>query len=210
MNLEKRREEMRNFFNEKIDTYDTVHIRDFMETKKCMINNLTGEIKKVLDLGAGTGLELIPFFKKYPDARVTAIDTSEKMLEELSKRDFADKVETICGDFLDIDYENEYDAVISTSALHHLDEESKGTLYKKIYKSLKTNGLFANADRIAKSQEDQDYIINEYINNPTLYKHMDTPITKDNEIKLLMAAGFEDITVLDAKREDYALIIAKK
>ena len=39
---------------------------------------------------------------------------------------------------------------------------------------------------------------------------MDTPLTKENEIKLLKAAGFNDINVLDSKREDYALIIAKK
>ena len=210
MNLDKRREEMRNFFNEKIDTYDDIHVTKYMDVKNNMIEKLNGEIKKALDLGAGTGLELIPFFKKYPNARVTAIDTSEKMLEELSKRDFADKVETICGDFLDIDYENEYDAVISTSALHHFDEDSKADLYKKIYNSLKPNGIFANSDKIVSSQEEQDYILDEYINNPTLYKHMDTPLTKENEIKLLKAAGFNDINVLDAKRDNYVLIIAKK
>ena len=40
--------------------------------------------------------------------------------------------------------------------------------------------------------------------------NMDIPRTTIKGLKLLKAAGFNDINVLDAKREDYALIIAKK
>lgn len=210
MNLEKRKEEMRNFFNEKIDTYDDIHINNYMDIKTQMIDNLNGDIKKVLDLGAGTGLELIPLFKKYPNAFVTAIDASEKMLEELSKREFSDKVEMICGDFLQIEYNNIYDAVISTSALHHFDENDKGDLYKKVYKALINGGVFINSDKYVKTQKEQDYILNEYLTDPTKYKHMDTPLTKENEIKILKNAGFKDIQVLDTRRDDYILIIAKK
>lgn len=210
MNLDKRRKEMRNFFNEKIDTYDDVHINNYMDIKENMIENLNGDIKVALDLGAGTGLELIPFFKKYPNSFVTAVDTSEKMLEELSKRPFAKRVERICGDFLEIDYHEEFDAVISTSALHHFDEETKGDLYKKIYNALNNNGVFVNSDKYVKTLEEQNDTLNEYINNPTLYKHMDTPLTKENEVKLLKKAGFKEINVLNTRRDDYILIIAKK
>lgn len=210
MNLDKRREEMRNFFNEKIDTYDDVHINNYMDIKENMIENLNGDIKVALDLGAGTGLELIPFFKKYPNSLVTVIDASEKMLEELVKRPFANKVERICGDFLKMDYDGKFDAVISTSALHHFDEETKGDLYKKIYNALNNNGVFVNSDKYVKTLEEQDNILNEYMNDPTLYKHMDTPLTKENEVKLLKKAGFKEINVLNTRRDDYILIIAKK
>ncbi len=99
MNLYGRNQKQRNFFNEKIDTYDQVH-EDFMETKKMLAESLDKDTKKILDLGAGTGLELIHLFEMYPDASVTGVDISENMLNELSKREFANHVKTICGDFL--------------------------------------------------------------------------------------------------------------
>ena len=61
MNLYERNKRVMDFFDEKIDTYDDVH-REFMQSKKSLIDALNGDVKKVLDLGAGTGLELIYLF----------------------------------------------------------------------------------------------------------------------------------------------------
>lgn len=113
MNLYDRNQKQRSFFNEKIDTYDEVHLT-YMETKKMLAESLDTNTKKVLDLGAGTGLELIHLFELFPNADVTVIDITENMLEELNKRSFANHVKTICGDFFEVDFGNEYDAVIST------------------------------------------------------------------------------------------------
>ena len=82
MNLYERNQKVRNFFNEKIDTYDDVH-SEYMKTKNSLGDNLDKETKKVLDLGAGTGLELIPLFERFKDIDVTAIDITKPMLEEL-------------------------------------------------------------------------------------------------------------------------------
>ena len=41
-----------------------------MDTKKALVDSLSGDIHKVLDLGAGTGLELIHLFEKYPEYRL--------------------------------------------------------------------------------------------------------------------------------------------
>lgn len=136
MNLYERNQQQRTFFNEKIDSYDNVH-SIYMKTKKTLGDNLDKNTKKILDLGAGTGLELIHVFELFPAAEVTVIDISEKMLEELRKRSFADRVITICGDFFEIEFGNNYDAVISTSALHHFKKDEKIKLYKKIYNCLK-------------------------------------------------------------------------
>ena len=138
MNLYERNQKQRTFFNEKIDSYDDVH-STYMETKKTLGDSLDKETKKILDLGAGTGLELIHVFELFPSAEVTVIDITENMLEELKKRSFADHV-----------------AVISTSALHHFKIEEKIKLYKKIYDCLKENGQFINCDKIALTQEIED------------------------------------------------------
>ena len=64
MNLYERNQKQRTFFNEKIDTYDDVHAT-YMDTKKTLGNSLDKDTKKILDLGAGTGLELIHIFELF-------------------------------------------------------------------------------------------------------------------------------------------------
>ena len=184
MNLYERNQKQRNFFNEKIDTYDDVH-SEFMETKKTLADNLDKDAFKILDLGAGTGLK------------------------ELKKRSFADHVDIICGDFFEVDFGNNYDAVISTSALHHFKKDEKLKLYKKVLDCLKVNGQFINCDKIA---------INEDIENEQLYaldhdlkaKHIDTPLTVDHELEVLNNVGFSEITSSEVDRDDYKLIKARK
>ena len=68
MDLKTRAEEMRSFFDRKIDTYDEVHAA-FAETKRMLTDCLPDGTETVLDLGAGTGLELIPLFERFPDLK---------------------------------------------------------------------------------------------------------------------------------------------
>lgn len=209
MNLYDRNQKQRNFFNEKIGSYDQVH-KTFMETKKALADNLDKNTKRILDLGAGTGLELIHLFEMFPDASVTVVDISENMLHELAKRDFAKHVTTICGDFFEVDFGNDYDAVISTSALHHFKPEEKLTLYKKVFDCLKESGLFVNCDKMSADQEAQNHSFYELEHNIENYKHIDTPLTVENEMKILEKVGFVDITSSKTDRSDYNLIKARK
>ena len=73
MDVYNRNQKQRTFFNEKIDTYDDVH-STYLLTKKELTDSLDSNAKKILDLGAGTGLELMYLFGKYPNMEVTAID----------------------------------------------------------------------------------------------------------------------------------------
>ncbi len=209
MNLYERNQKQRAFFNEKIDSYDEEH-STFMKTKKTLADSLDKGTNKILDLGAGTGLELIHLFKLFPDAKVTVIDITENMLLELKKRNFIDNVTIICGDFFEVEFEKDYDAVISTSALHHFKQEEKLKLYQKIFECLKENGQFINCDKIAETQEIQDKQLYELEHNIENYKHIDTPLTVENEVEILTMAGFKEIVVNNVDRENYRLIKARK
>ena len=209
MNLYERNQKQRSFFNMKINEYDASH-QKFMKTKKEIGDNLDKGTKKILDLGAGTGLELIHLFELFPDAEVTVVDISEKMLEELRKRNFSDHVITICGDFFDVKFGDNYDAVISTSALHHFKYEEKNRLYKKIYDCLKENGQFINCDRIALTKEFEEHQLYELEHNIENYKHIDTPLTVEHEIEILKKAGFKEINSSNVDKEDYSLIKGRK
>ena len=209
MNLYERNQKQRTFFNEKIDSYDDVH-STYMETKKALADSLDKDVKRVLDLGGGTGLELIHLFELFPSAEVTVIDITENMLEKLKKRSFADHVTTICGDFFEIEFGENFDAVISTSALHHFKKEEKLKLYKKIYDCLKENGQFINCDKIALSQEIEDGQLYELEHNIENHKHVDTPLTIEHEIEIFKRVGFKEITSSNVDKEDYSLIKARK
>lgn len=209
MDLNERNQNMRNFFNNKIDTYDDVH-EQFLPTKNVLADTLRESDLEILDLGAGTGLELIHLFEIKPNARVTAIDISEKMLEKLKERPFKNRVRIIKGDFFDVDFGKNYDAVISTSALHHFNREDKLKLYLKIYNSLKENGIFINSDKIANSQEEELKLLDEYYEYKDVRPHCDTPLSIETEEEILRKANFIKTDVKPVEKENYRLIIARK
>lgn len=209
MNLRERNEKVRDFFNEKIDSYDDIHAQ-YMDTKAELGDNLDKDAKNILDLGGGTGLELIHLFELFPDVHVTVIDITENMVEKLKTRDFADRVTAICGDFFEVDFGKDYDAVISTSALHHFKKDEKVILYKKIYDCLKENGQFLNSDFIAEDESFEKEQLYEIDNEFDKYKHIDIPMTIEHELEVLEAVGFKDIKVTPAPKHSYALTNARK
>ena len=210
MNLNERNESMKNFFDIKAnESYDRVHSA-FMDTKRLLSEHLPDGTKKVLDLGAGTGLELFPLFEKFPDAHVFAADISEKMLDVLSSRDFAKNVTKIVGDFFTVDLGGDYDAVISTSALHHFLKEDKKRLYKKVFDSLKNGGIFVNCDKCANRVEDEPLWLEDYYENKDKRAHIDTPLCALTEKEILEEIGFCDIVIIETDTEYYRLIKAKK
>ena len=209
MNLKERNETVRKFFNEKIDSYDDVHAA-YMDTKASLGDNLDKNARNILDLGGGTGLELIHLFELYPDAHVTVIDITENMVKKLKTRNFADKVTAICADFFEVNFGKDYDAVISTSALHHFKKEEKVILYKKIYDCLKEGGKFLNCDFIAENEEMEKEQLYEIDNEYDKYKHIDIPMTIEHELEVLKMVGFKDIEVKPVPKHSYALTNARK
>lgn len=189
MDLKKRNEDMRVFFNEKAEGYDDVHMK-MIKNKDRITELMPEDTCRVLDLGAGTGLELISLYERFPEARVTAMDISENQLKMLEKRPFADKLQLVCGDFFETDFGGGYDAVISSAALHHFDEPEKRELYKKIFDCLKSGGVFINSDRVLDTYEQQLDNFELFRTDPTHWRHFDTPLALCREETLLTETGF--------------------
>ena len=212
MNLYEKNQEMRNFFNEKSENYDERHIElGLMDYKTKITEVLNDNTSYILDLGVGTGLELIPFFERFPNAKVMAIDITENMLDILKTREFSNNIEMICEDFFKVDFGQEkFDAVISSAALHHFSKEEKEILYKKIYDSLKDGGQFINSDKFAKDEEEEKRFMQEYVQNTDSEKHIDTPLCLDNEKYLLEKVGFQNIEFQEINSEKYKLMVCRK
>lgn len=209
MNLKERNQTLKEFFDRKTIGYDDVHIK-FMESKRALTAVLPDKTEKVLDLGAGTGLELIPLVERFPNVRITAADISEDMLNTLRERPFAEQVTYIIGDFFDTDFGCDYDAMISTSALHHFSPEDKVRLYRKVYDALRAGGLFVNSDKTAPDPAAQEAGFRELAEDPHRWSHMDTPLTIGAECTVLEQAGFRVREVRPMPNEGYFLYVAEK
>ena len=64
---------------------------------------------------------------------------------EVAKEKLAgyENIEFVLGDFTIVDIIDDYDAIISSLALHHIrDENDKRQMYQYIYDSLKQDGVF--------------------------------------------------------------------
>ena len=212
MDLYEKNQEMKQFFNEKSENYELRHKElGLMDNKLKITEYLNDDLKHILDLGVGSGLELIPLFKRFPNVNITAIDIAENMLDILKERDFAEKIEIICGDFFEIDFGKEkYDAVISSAALHHFTKEEKRILYKKIFDSLKENSQFINSDKFAKSNIEEIEFQKKYETNTDPEKHIDTPLSVEHERSLLEEVGFKNITFIEINSEKYKLLVCDK
>lgn len=116
----------------------------------------------VIDLGCGTGTISKQTKEEYPHASITCLDLAENMIamSKLKLARFSD-VRYQIGDFSNYEFDDTYDVVFSSLALHHLvTDEDKIRFYKKIYESLRPNGVFFNADIILGSN---DYLQKVYL-----------------------------------------------
>lgn len=141
-------------FNEVSEEYDSQRrniipcFEDFYRTLVA-IANVDNNIPKILDIGAGTGLCSYFLLKKYPDAKLTLIDLSDKMLD-IAKKRFANNpsVQYIAQDYTQYEYSDQYDIIISALSIHHLAGDQKKQLYEIFFQQLKPGGVFVNADQV--------------------------------------------------------------
>ncbi len=198
----KKLEKMNDFFAARIDMYENHMLKEvegLKEAYKIMAEVLSAKnVKKLLDLGCGTGLELDEIFKINPHIQVTGIDLTEEMLDKLKKKHTNKNLNLICDDYLSVFFEKgKFDAAISFETLHHLTHEEKIKLYTKIFKALKYGGYYIECDYMVENQEEEDFYFSEL---KRLKKeqnisyndivHYDTPCMIENQIKMLEVAGF--------------------
>lgn len=88
-------------------------------------NNFQNKALKILDIGTGSGIIPIVLKKKFPDAKVSAIDYSEKALKVAQKNANLHEVEIefIYQDYLNENLNQKYDIIISNPPYIGIDEE---------------------------------------------------------------------------------------
>ncbi|MEA3455125.1 MAG: class I SAM-dependent methyltransferase [Campylobacterota bacterium] len=98
----------------------------------------------LMDFGAGTGL--LSYFVAPKVGTIVAIDNSPSMLEEFKEKsgEFDCKTEIIQKDLSCESIDREFDGIISSMTIHHLEDTR--ALFSKFYGMLKQDGFIAIAD----------------------------------------------------------------
>lgn len=87
------------------------------------------EGRKVLDAGCGTGQRAVGFAHRYPGAKVHGIDAVEASLHvarELAERHGVRNATFSRRDILGLEMDEEFDFIISTGVVHHLEDPRRG------------------------------------------------------------------------------------
>ena len=104
---------------------------------------------RVLDLGAGTGLFSAMLLEQFPTARPHLVDASADMLEQARRRFSGHPtVSFAVADMATANLDGPWDVVASALAIHHLDDEAKQALFRRIRGTLVPGGIFVNAEQV--------------------------------------------------------------
>jgi tRNA (cmo5U34)-methyltransferase len=108
-----------------------------------------GPVRRVLDLGAGTGLMSAAVLARHPEAEVVLIDGSGEMLEQARERLPQRSSTTVVADLRDALPDGPFDAVVSALAIHHLEDADKRELFARVHQALRPGGVFVNAEHVS-------------------------------------------------------------
>ena len=167
----------------------------------------------VIDLGCGTGTLALILKQKYPNAIIKCLDVAEDMVNiAKEKLKSYSNIEFQVEDLHNYEFNQNFDVIISSLALHHLHgDDQKKKFFQKIFSHLNPGGNFFNLDVAIGSNEKLeeiyvsrwiDFMKNnfslEQINNELLpkYYHKEIPTQLLRQINWLSELGFTDVEII--------------
>ncbi len=104
---------------------------------------------RVLDLGCGPGVMVAEILSRYPNAHLTAFDLTEEMLQACRMRiGINERVVYRLGDFRSDALGQEYDLIMASLSLHHLQLPERPTFLRRVHQILKPGGIIIAAEVI--------------------------------------------------------------
>ncbi len=142
-------------FNRTAATYDAARARlippydRFYATAVALLPFERSAEIRVLDLGAGTGLLSAFIREQFPNARLMLVDVSESMLERARRRLGNKRAGFAVYDYGRMPFIGEWDAIVSAHSIHHLEDDAKRSLFRRVHDALARGGVFVNAEQVA-------------------------------------------------------------
>ncbi len=104
--------------------------------------------RRILDLGAGTGLLSARLAAAHPDAELVLLDASPAMLEQ-ARHAVGPRAVSHVADLRDPLPAGLFDGVVSALAIHHIDDMAKRDLFARVQAAVIPGGVFVNAEQVA-------------------------------------------------------------
>ncbi len=155
-------------------------------------------VRRVLDLGTGTGETARRVLARHPDAELVGIDMSEAMLSRA--RDVLPDAELHVARLEDPLPTGPFDLAVSALAVHHLLGPTKAQLFGRVADALRPGGRFVLADVVV-PDDPADAIT-------PIDGVFDVPSRVEEQLEWLRAAGFKPAVAWC--RRDLAVLFADR
>ena len=165
------------------------------EGESVLLEQVPLAARRLLDLGTGDGRLLALVRADRPASVAVALDNSVPMLERARAR-FADQpVELLHHDLAEpLPDLGRFDSVVSSLAIHHLEDERKRSLFAEIFATLEPGGVFANFEHVASPTARLHRRFFEAIGEPLEWEDpSDRLVDVEIQLRWLREAGFEDV-----------------
>jgi len=118
-----------------------------------LLAHIPGNVGRILDLGTGDGHLLALLLVGRPQASGVALDFSPTMLQRACDRFAASPQISVMAHNLNepLPQLGQFDAIVSSLAIHHCSHERKYSLYTEIFARLEPGGIFCNLEHVASS-----------------------------------------------------------
>ena len=197
---------------------------DFYENTTKLIASNIDVPKRVLDLGAGTGLLTYYWLKEFQNTQYILVDIADEMLE-ISKKRFAGlgNVSHQTMDYTKQLPDGKFDAIISALSIHHLEDVQKTDLFYRIYDALPNGGVFVNYDQFCGGTPMMNRWFDSYwekqLHNSGLTdrdialwqerRKLDRECTVEKEVEMLRQCNYADVKCLYSYHK-FSVIMAVK
>ena len=122
------------------------------------VRSIKSSSAAILDIGAGTGLLSEFVMQKVGSASLYLLDESPDMLSKAQERMAQYNPKIFIQSMTAPLPAGTFNAVISSLAIHHLFDDDKRDLFKRIYRSLAPGGVFINGEQILGTSEWQQQL----------------------------------------------------
>jgi tRNA (cmo5U34)-methyltransferase len=166
------------------------------EGEGVLLDHLPEGTRRVLDLGTGDGRLLALIREGRPDIVGVGLDRSDVMLGAARDRFRGDEGITIVEHDLNdaLPAMDRFDAVVSSFAIHHLEDERKRSLYGEIFGLLEPGGFFANFEHVASPTRRLHLAFFAAIDEPLEHEDpSDRLLDVETQLRWLRDVGFDDV-----------------
>ncbi len=180
--------------------------------------------KRVVDLGAGTGLLTSFWYQACPNADYILVDIAEEMLDVARKRfDTMKNVSYQISNYNEALPDCPFDTAISALSVHHLTDPDKEKLFARLYDSLPSGGLFVNYDQFCAGQPSLNHWFDTYWESQltdsgltaqdiALWKErrkLDRECSVEDEVRMLQNCGFGTVKCVYSYQK-FSVVVAVK